>query len=367
MSSKVYHRQGKKANNTGSITYDKARKKYMARFTTPAGNRIAKRFDTEKEANTWIAEQITNAAKGLLVEPSKLTLGDWCYEYLETYSKPKVARRTLETYVQTSYHLEPISTIPLQKINALTLQKFVNSLNVGDNTRLKVYRLLKMILKKAFALGMIARNPMDAVDAPKYEPAEIETFTLEEIKHLLATIKESQYFSHYYTFFHLACATGMRMGELLGLKIGNVFADHIHVDNNVQDLKHNTLQDCVPKTRAGFRDISLAPNIIAELKQIYMSPMVKTEYVFHTKSGKPYAHSNTERTWKHILIEAGLPPRHLHALRHTHATELLASGVPLLEVSKRLGHSKPSVTLDLYGHAIKGYDDKIAQLVSNLF
>lgn len=90
-------------------------------------------------------------------------------------------------------------------------------------------------------------------------------------------------------------------------------------------------------------------------------------YVFHTANGTSISPSNFETNWRNILKLAGLPPRHFHALRHTHATELLAKGLPLLEISKRLGHSKPTHTLNLYGHSIKGYDEKIVEQVISIY
>ena len=70
---------------------------------------------------------------------------------------------------------------------------------------------------------------------------------------------------------------------------------------------------------------------------------------------------------RQVLKEAKVPYRSFHCLRHTHATQLLADGVPVLEVSKRLGHAKPSYTFNLYGHAIPGYDIKIPDKVDKIF
>ena len=91
------------------------------------------------------------------------------------------------------------------------------------------------------------------------------------------------------------------------------------------------------------------------------------EYVFHTRNGGVWNTHNVERAWRAILDKAEVQRKHFHALRHTHATQLLANYVPLIEVSRRLGHSKPSITLDLYGHAIPGYDKKIPEKVQAIF
>ena len=132
---------------------------------------------------------------------------------------------------------------------------------------------------------------------------------------------------------------------------------------------YNGLYDTTPKTDSGIRTITLPEEVITSLKEAYASidNAQPNGYVFHSANGTPLKPSNVERMWRRILQLAGLPHRHFHALRHTHATELLAKGVPMLEVSRRLGHSDPTITLKLYGHVIKGYDEKISAEVSNIF
>lgn len=358
----------RKSNNTGSISYNKARKKYRAQFTSPiTGKRIEKQFATQKEAEVWLAQQITAANTGMFVEPSKLTVLDWTAEYLETYSKPKVAPSTLALYVQTAEKLAPIADIPIQKLTPAMVQNFFNDMDATPNTKLKVYRLLKQMLKKAFVLGMIPRNIMDPVEAPQYRQGEIETFTKEELTSLLQSIRNSQYYAKYYPLFLLAMSSGARLNEILGLKIGDVHSDYIHIGNNLQRRSDNKRVDAQPKTEAGIRDIRLPKEVIAELQKAYRyKGCILGGYVFHTEKGNYIITSNVERTWKAVLKEAGLRHRHFHALRHTHATELLANGVPIIEVSRRLGHAKVSTTLDMYGHKIPGLDVQIADRISDM-
>ena len=89
--------------------------------------------------------------------------------------------------------------------------------------------------------------------------------------------------------------------------------------------------------------------------------------IIRNAKGNPCLTTNIDKTWKRILKKAGIPYRKFHCLRHTHASMLLAAGVPILEVAKRLGHSRPSHTLNLYGHAIPGYDSQMPSLVEKVF
>ena len=357
----------KRGNGNGTIVYEQDRKKYRAMFTTPEGKRISKRFDTKTEASNWIAAIMASVNEQSFVEPNKITLGQWIIEYLETYAKPNVARKTMRDYLYKASLLQPIEHHPLQKLSVTFIQKFLNNANLTDSNKLRVYKFLKQIFTKACDIELIKKNIMLKVEAPKYKQQEIETFTADEIIKLLAWIKTSDRHQRYYPLIFFAACSGCRIGEVLGLKINNVFENCVKIDNNLQD--YNGLYDTTPKTDSGIRTITLPEEVITSLKEAYASidNAQPNGYVFHSANGTPLKPSNVERMWRRILQLAGLPHRHFHALRHTHATELLAKGVPMLEVSRRLGHSDPTITLKLYGHVIKGYDEKISAEVSNIF
>ena len=132
-------------------------------------------------------------------------------------------------------------------------------------------------------------------------------------------------------------------------------------------IRNEQRVDAPPKTAAGIRDINLPASVIRQLRIAYRYEGCKLGgYVFHTRTGNNMAGTNVERIWCKILEEAGIERKHFHALRHTHATQLLAQNIPIIEVSKRLGHARVSHTLDLYGHAIPGYGEKIADVVADM-
>ena len=123
------------------------------------------------------------------------------------------------------------------------------------------------------------------------------------------------------------------------------------------------------KTAAGEREITITRDLSSDLKKRFNSGKIVSfdGYIFQSKNGTPLRPNQIERAWKSILLLASVPHKKFHVLRHTHATQLLANGVPLLEVSKRLGHSRASHTLDLYGHAIPGYDASLPNKISKIF
>ncbi|WP_418544731.1 site-specific integrase [Phascolarctobacterium faecium] len=160
----------------------------------------------------------------------------------------------------------------------------------------------------------------------------------------------------------------MRLGEVLGLKRKCVFDDYVVINNSLQDI-NGKMVDTPPKTAAGEREITITRDLSSDLKKRFNSGKIVSfdGYIFQSKNGTPLRPNQIERAWKSILLLASVPHKKFHVLRHTHATQLLANGVPLLEVSKRLGHSRASHTLDLYGHAIPGYDASLPNKISKIF
>lgn len=127
-----------------------------------------------------------------------------------------------------------------------------------------------------------------------------------------------------------------------------------------------------PKTRSSVRTISVPYKVMCVLKMLKANStcvdIKQTDFCFsQPKSEKPLSFSTLETKWGKILQTLNFPHRKFHCLRHTHATQLLAAGVPVLEVSRRLGHTNAAITLGVYGHHIKGYDEKIAQIAEKIY
>lgn len=124
-----------------------------------------------------------------------------------------------------------------------------------------------------------------------------------------------------------------------------------------------------PKTEAGERRITIPSNVESILKAAVRADKVRSfdGYTFLTRNGTPYSPRNMERIWKRVLQLAGIEHKNFHVLRHTMATQLLAEGVSIAEVAKRLGHSKISHTLNLYSHAIPDYDKEIPNIIEKIY
>lgn len=369
----------KRENGEGGICYEKDRDKYRAYIYDPEGNRLRERFDTREEAQNWLDELKAQFKRNEYVVPNDITLSQWIVRWLKTY-KTEIRDKTKLQYLWAFSHIEPIANMQLQDKNAhIIIQEFLNGLAdiLAPNSRWKIYQLIAAATKKAHLLRLISNNFMELVEAPKREQQEIEIFTSNEMTAIFAYLQAPdtpEVLSRHYQLMMLLATTGARPGEILALKWKNVnFAEEkIKIETTILALPKVGIVEAPPKTKAGIREITLPPHMCQILKGLRGNGKImymcrSDDYVFHTAHGTAFFPSNIRRDWKKILAGAGVEYKSLKTWRHTHATQLLAKGVPLLEVSKRLGHSKPSHTLNLYGHAIPDFDKNIALKVAEIY
>ena len=356
----------KRANGNGSITYNTARGTYRAFVTLPdkQHSRISKSFKTEREASEWIAITRAEILKGDYIYSNDVTTGEWLLEYVKTYKANFVAPSTLDRYYTTLKQLAPISYIPLHKLTPFDVQHLyaTSAQSLSYSSIIKIHRLLKAAMKKASALGIV-KNMMDVVEAPRApQQDEVQILTIEQIRTLFAFLLQSKYYAKYIPLIKCALYTGMRLGELLALPASCVGYDSIKVMQSARYTKGKGMT-IGPTKGKRIRNISIS----VELANLLQETADGAPYVFHNIHGEMLISRNIERMWKSVLKCAGVPDVRFHSLRHTHATQLLANGVPVMEVSKRLGHAQPSTTLNKYGHVLKGYERKIPSKVQAIF
>jgi len=184
----------------------------------------------------------------------------------------------------------------------------------------------------------------------------------------MTVLKESQYGD----FYQLGLMTGMRRGELAGLKWANVNLanQQLQVVNTLQRITGLGLVNGQPKTERSIRSIALSTDTVALLHEIRGKQMTQqlevvdawtdSGYVFTSADGMPVDPNLATRAFKKVLATAGLPKLTIHGLRHTHATILLEQGVNPKVVSERLGHASVATTMDIYSHVLPDMQEKAA-------
>jgi integrase len=240
-------------------------------------------------------------------------------------------------------------------------------------TQRKAVTLLSTALRHAVRLRLIPFNP--AADIPKAKPGEkdLEFFTAAQAQAFLAAASQKRL----YALFALALGTGMRQGEILGLKWEDIdFSNgQLTVHRSLAQLKKQTQGERFvlkePKSQRSRRTIRL-PAFVLDALNAHRQAMLKerhgSPFVFTTKTGKHISKSNlTRQVFRPILARAGLSQVKFHSLRHSHASALLRDGASIKAVSQRLGHSTVELTLRVYCHLLSDADGALAGQAERLF
>lgn len=318
--------------------------------------------------------------KGLdIVRAGEYTVSQWLEVWFENWAKLKVRPSSHQTYRgYIDHHITPhIGNIPLPKLTTLDLQKLYKKLlTEGRVDRLesknqpkglspKTVRNINQVISSAmdFAVEqrLIAVNPTNGCALPKSEHREMQTLTAEQIQSFLREAKESGVFELYY----LDLVTGLRRGELLGLKWSDIdFVNHtLHIRRQIARINGEVVEAPL-KTKNSYRTISLGDDAIEILKQ--QKTKTHSEYVFPSPTGGPISPDSVLHRLHRVLKRAGLPQVRFHDLRHTFATLALQNGVDIKTVSGMLGHFSAGFTLDTYAHVTTAAQRQAANTIGNI-
>jgi integrase len=172
----------------------------------------------------------------------------------------------------------------------------------------------------------------------------------------------------------------MRLGEVLALRWGRVDLEQgmIEVCEALEDTRAHGIRFKTPKTKAGRRKITL-PDILIEVLREHRKDQLEIRVrlglgrlsddalLFADIDGNPLSRNSISSAWSHLAKRIGMPSITFHALRHTHASQLIDAGVDPVTISKRLGHAKPDITLRIYAHLFKKDDSKAAAAMNAIF
>lgn len=321
-------------------------------------------FKTKQEAHKAMLELEQSLTLGTYIQPNKILYKEYLLERFLEDKMTKVKKQTLNTYrwIVEKHIIPAIGDVELTKLNPIIIQGLYNKLTkekaLSDENIQKVHTLINDSLKKAEKWGLIARNPAALVDRPKAEKKEITVWDVEEVRQFLKYAKKS---GRYYIAFLLALTTGMRQGEILGLRWKDVDFENGCV--RITQTLSSDGKDLLPytKTKSGSRTIDLPEKTVIALKKHWLfirgereeaKSYKNLDLVVCTGLGTPTHKSNIRRVFKSIIKKAEVPKIRFHDMRHTHATLLLLQGVNPKIVSERLGHADVRITLDTYSHLL---------------
>jgi integrase len=346
------------------------------RYVTVKGTRR----DAERELTRLLAE----ADRGSLIEASKLTLADYVRQWLE--NAYELSPKTTERYRQLAEQqiIPHLGAIPIQRLKPAQVEQWhstilkqggMNGRPLSARTVGHAHRVLHRALERAVKNETLSRNVASAVSPPKVEAREIEIVTGEQIASVLSKLEGHEL----YPIVALALATGMRRGELLALRWEDVDLDNatLKVERSLEESDRG-LRFKAPKTKHGRRPIPLPPTAIEVLRVHRLRQLERRvamgkgkpepgALVFSTLEGDPLSPDDLSRDWWRLTLTHSLPRVSFHSLRHTHASALIASGLDVLTISRRLGHGSPVVTLGVYGHMFRDTGRAAADAIEAVF
>lgn len=349
----------------------KRRNRYVIDFYDNQGKRRWKTLPkgtTKKKAKESMREIEDQIASGIYLPDKRIPLfKEVAKEWIE-YKRPNLRQSTWSVYEgHTRNHFHDLDDLKINRITTVKIEKFIGDRqNQGMNiqTIKKILVTLGQIMAYAVRHKYISYNPVRDAERPKGQgntkKQKIRVLTPIEINALI----EAESDLKHKTLFQLAIFSGARQGELLGLKWSDV--DWINNQVHIQRTFNNQAWYGV-KTETSNRKIDLGPAMMTALKKWKLAcPPSKLNLVFPNKAGGPINHNNlVNRHFNPALKAAGLPMIRFHDLRHTYASLLIEQGENIKYIQSQLGHSSPSVTLNVYAHLMKPVNQEAACRLEN--
>lgn len=316
------------------------------------------------------------------VAPKVRSAFAWRMEQLEAENKSPYTLRSYQSYVDC-YVNYFMGDLPLDKVKSNTINRFYREIQKeggkdGNPISPNTVRTLHSFLRKSFAsfvlAGFIDFSPMDGVTKPQEDRKEAIALNEYDFEELIKYLDEQHKAGDpLCTAYLLALDTGVRRGELAGFQVGD-YRRQTQLIRVVRTLaqvgnSRGSANDKVfykqPKTASSRRNIEIYEDTCTYLDRHIkhqrlmlasndIKQGVKTP-LFARPDGSPYRPSEYTDRFTQIVRKLGLDPAvHLHTLRHTHATYLLAGGMDLMTLKERLGHANETTTLKTYSHAVPG-------------
>lgn len=334
-------------------------------------------FDTKREAIDKLAELKMEVIEGYFIDPSHLTLE----QFLEEWRRGAESRTEETTFYNRGLyiknHILPyFKDTKLQDIDLRMSQNFIDKMSSDGyafNTIENVRTTVVLALDSAVEYKLIKENPMRLAKLPKRDAKEMKVWTVEQVNHFLNYTKDN---SKFHCVYALALMTGMRQGEILGLRWQDIDFEKkmLYVRQTLTHYGKSFKKGA--KTKSGVRSIAISDNLIKILKEEKekveykkkraLDEWIELDLVICALNGNRVFPSNLTKFFKKDIINAGVPDIRFHDMRHTHATMLMEQNVNVKVVSERLGHSRISITLDTYSHVLPNMQRDVATNIDEI-
>ena len=375
----------RRANGEGSIrkrSDGRWEGRYTAGRNPETGKPVYKNMlgKTQAEVKAKLKAAIESSADIDVMKAEQYTTGQWMDVWFENCAKIKVRPSSHQTYRgYIDNHIKPnIGDIPLGKLSSLHLQKLYKKLLAGGRVErieaksqpkglsAKTVRNINQVISSAMDFAkdqkLISSNPTDGCALPKPEHKEMKTLPVEQLTSFLREAKESGVFELYY----IELATGLRRGELLGLKWEDIdlAQGSLRVQRQIARINGEVIEAPL-KTKNAYRTLPLSADAVGVLQE-QRKKSGNSPYVFPSPTGGPISPDSVLHMLHRVLKRAGLSKVRFHDLRHTFATLALQNGVDIKTVSGMLGHYSAGFTLDTYTHVTTSAKKEAANTMGSI-
>jgi len=345
----------------------------------------------DRAAEKELARFIIEVERGNVTDLGKTTFGDYTKKFKEIYLKDK-ADNTIYNYelMLDNRILPHIKHMKMKDIKTIHVLEFMKDLTkrktatkttdeLSENTRSHYYKLLLLMFNVAVKWGYVTDNPVSNVDAPKPGGHKADYYNADECKLLFSVIDDFKLDKlKYKAGIYIVVTGGLRLGEINALKwtdfdeVNNM----IKIDKSVQRVpKKKKVKET--KNVSSVRWLTI-PQITVEALNEYRAyyEWVKTQmgdkwlnndYMFTNDNGGLIGADTLSKGFAKVIKDHNLRKITFHELRHTMSTLLINDGMNIRELSRRLGHSRTSTTLDIYSHTIQSADKVAANKIDNMF
>ena len=349
----------------------------------PVTGRRITRYKTvrgaKRDAQQELRRLLTAVDVGTYVEPNRLTIAELLTRWLVAV-EPNVRSKTYDRYQQiVTLHLKPTlgryKIASLQPIHiaeawskALSEGRLNGTGGLSAQTVKHHHRVLSQALRWGVRLQLLARNPAELVDAPRPQREEMKILSPEQTGEFLRAIEQTDL----YVPVLLAVSTGMRRGEILGLRWADVdlAAGALSIAQTLTQSRQG-IEFQSPKTPRSRRRIAL-PELTVETLRHHRIRQTETflrigrgrsdgDLVVCRATGEPIPPDRLSSEFAHFRDKNGLPGIRFHDLRHSHISHLLLAGIHPKVASERAGHASVGITLDVYSHLLPGMQEDAAR------
>lgn len=355
--------------------------KYSAKFKSRSGKRIEKYFSKLQEARKWLAEAKHEDTHGNIGRSSDMTVDAWFDYWITNIKRDTIKWRTVRGH-KDRYNKnikENIGNMIISNVKPMHCQNVINIMNNNKysfGTMEKTKQTMSAMFSGAVENGIITTNPITkSIKIPPKEKKDAKFMSIAEQEKFLNSAKLSVNYWH----FLFVLQTGLRSSELRGLKWGDIDFQNrvIHVRRNTDyNLNEKKFASGELKTNSGKRDIPITDTAydalitMKERNERRNQKIVSIEFsdnIFLNSNGNFNRSSDYCRCLKSICDKAGIERISMHTLRHTFATRCIESGMKPKTLQKILGHSKISMTMDLYVHVTDDEKEKEMKKFSEIY